>query len=539
VRAPGGLVPALGLLAALLAVGAGLDYGVKIYDEGLIAVGALRVAQRQLPVADFWTLYPPGSYLLLGALFHVLGPQLLWLRALHALFLVAIPGLAHRIAADATGRRCFARLAFAVTLVWVAGFRTTYGYPAVPATALCLGAVALLARGALVPARLAAAGGLLGAAALFRHDLGLYALAACAAGVALTARWGLAGPGPGLPARLAWLAGAAALPLLPGLFPLLRAAGPAALFDQLVAFPLQTYPRFRALPLPLPLVAFWLPAPGQGPAGSFFAGLADLLVYVPLLLAPAALAASLALERRQALAPAPGRAGVLLALLSLACAGPFRVRSLPDVQGWAMTTAALPLAVCSLAGARGLGPRAAPLARAALVAALAAFTLLSLHAWGDLVARRYLGPTLALDAPFARGIHLPGDQSGYRQLVAEIRARTPEGACIHSGLVDHDRAYLNDVLLYFLTARCVPHPYQDLHPGLVDRPAVQEEIARALERAAVPLVVLLDLVSEEPNESSAAQPGPDRLDAWLAQHYELHRDYGAYRLLRRRPARAP
>ncbi|NJN36392.1 MAG: hypothetical protein HC794_04210 [Nitrospiraceae bacterium] len=36
--------------------------------------------------------------------------------------------------------------------------------------------------------------------------------------------------------------------------------------------------------------------------------------------------------------------------------------------------------------------------------------------------------------------------------------------------------FVNDALLYFLTSRCVPHPYQDLHPGLVDRPAVQADV---------------------------------------------------------------
>lgn len=85
----------------------------------------------------------------------------------------------------------------------------------------------------------------------------------------------------------------------------------------------------------------------------------------------------------------------------------------------------------------------------------------------------------------------------------------------------------------------MPHPYQDLHPGLVDRPAVQREIAAALEREAVPVVVLLDLVSQEPNESAALRPGPDLLDAYLAQHYALARDYGAYRLLVRRGASGP
>jgi hypothetical protein len=313
----------------------------------------------------------------------------------------------------------------------------------------------------------------------------------------------------------------------------LWAAGPRPFWEQLVAFPLGTYPRFRALPLPVPLAAAWLPAPGEGRLAAAFAGLADLLVYAPLVLAPAAIAAAVARARRGALAPAPGRAILLLALLALGLAGLFRVRSQPAEQGWPMTVTALPLAVCALALARR------PLARAALALALAAFAALSLHAWLGLLARRHLAPTLALELPFARGIRLPGDQGGYRALLLDVRARTREGSCLHSGLVDHDRAYVNDALLYFLAASCVPHPYQDLHPGLVDREAVQREIARALEREAVPVVVQLELVSQEPNESAATRRGPDLLDAWIAEHYALARDYGAYRLLARRAPSAP
>ena len=54
---------------------------VNPYDESLILYGATRVARGGLPYRDFWTLYGPGSFYALGALFRLFGESVAVARA--------------------------------------------------------------------------------------------------------------------------------------------------------------------------------------------------------------------------------------------------------------------------------------------------------------------------------------------------------------------------------------------------------------------------------------------------------------------------
>src|SRR5262245_48132784 len=49
--------------------------------EGIPAVGAQRILHGELPYRDFWTMYAPGSFYLLAALFKLFGSHLTVARA--------------------------------------------------------------------------------------------------------------------------------------------------------------------------------------------------------------------------------------------------------------------------------------------------------------------------------------------------------------------------------------------------------------------------------------------------------------------------
>lgn len=55
--------------------GFNIDY--KIYDEGIAVYGAQRVADGDLPYLDFWTIYPPGQYYLLFIIFELFGFEII------------------------------------------------------------------------------------------------------------------------------------------------------------------------------------------------------------------------------------------------------------------------------------------------------------------------------------------------------------------------------------------------------------------------------------------------------------------------------
>ena len=50
-----------------------MDRGFDFYDEGLILVGAMRVAAGQVPHRDFYANYGPGQFYTLAWLFDLFG----------------------------------------------------------------------------------------------------------------------------------------------------------------------------------------------------------------------------------------------------------------------------------------------------------------------------------------------------------------------------------------------------------------------------------------------------------------------------------
>src|SRR6476620_512675 len=50
---------------------------LNIYDEGSILVGAMRVADGDIPHRDFFTLYGPAQFYVLATLFKLFSPSVL------------------------------------------------------------------------------------------------------------------------------------------------------------------------------------------------------------------------------------------------------------------------------------------------------------------------------------------------------------------------------------------------------------------------------------------------------------------------------
>jgi hypothetical protein len=71
-------IPFLLLLVSILFQVASLSRVLgNVYDEGLIDFGAIRVFHGQIPYRDFWTMYGPGQFYALAALFKIASPSVL------------------------------------------------------------------------------------------------------------------------------------------------------------------------------------------------------------------------------------------------------------------------------------------------------------------------------------------------------------------------------------------------------------------------------------------------------------------------------
>jgi hypothetical protein len=119
-------------------------------------------------------------------------------------------------------------------------------------------------------------------------------------------------------------------------------------------------------------------------------------------------------------------------------------------------------------------------------------------------------------------------------MVRSIQALVPPGRAIYVGVAHHDRIFINDPMFYFLADRPAATRYHELHPGLATTRPVQEEIAAELERRDVRYLVLMNFAAEpEPNQNSVSS-GVTFLDDYIAAHYAIAQQLGAYRIMVRR-----
>src|SRR5436190_8902458 len=231
------------------------------YDEGLMLYGAEQVTKGKLPYRDFWTLYGPGAFYVLGALFDAFGPSVAASRTLDAAYKTGIV-VASTLVLSLGCRWPLNIFSTGVILLLLMSIQQP-GFPIFPAVMMSLLALyvlsAPLAGSAWLRLRLLLGGALVGGALLYRTDLGLYALLACT--VALF----LAEPGSG-PRRLQpersrwiWAGTGVLLVVFPVMTALARAVPAYDLYQDLVRIPVQVYPGVRNLPWPEPDAIWFAP----------------------------------------------------------------------------------------------------------------------------------------------------------------------------------------------------------------------------------------------------------------------------------------
>jgi len=524
-------VPVWAWVAALLWIGLASDFGLGIYDEGSLLVGARSVAHGGVPSRDFWTAYPPGMFWLVGLAFRVFGEQIIVNRLLHDAIALGVCVAGYHLIATLVGRGRWPLVGFLSLALYVGAFRTPYGYPAV--LCLLLGFWSLLELfgngGAHSRRRLRRAGLAAGLCAILRYDIALYLVAASVGGglMLIVPPAGQAGRRREvLRAAIDYLSGFLG-PVLLAYGVLIALAGIGPVYAQLVEFPLRVFPRVRALPLDRPFTFLFTAPRTSWEATWFLIEFRRLLIYVGLVTAGVGAAFAL-IRTRRAVAP------LLLAvsLLALAFFNQFRVRS-DATHGWPLVVTALVVGTALLGWAIASQHRSVRVA--GWISAVAWAVVLvpgMVHLGWSRLHARYLEPTAAVDSPAAAGIRIAASE-GTNALLADLRTRAAGERFIFSGAVDHDQVVLNDALIYFLAGRQSPTPYPDLVPGVIDTEPVQRDIVQALEALNVRTIVLFDYVSSEPNDSSR-NTHVDILDRMLREKFRQVAQYQPYyRVLRR------
>ncbi|HEU4403570.1 MAG TPA: hypothetical protein VFT43_15840 [Candidatus Polarisedimenticolia bacterium] len=537
------LVAGLGAVICL----AGTGRRVNPFDEGLVVVASERVLNGELPFRDFFPLYPPGQYYAVAALFGLFGPAIITVR----LYCVAVRTLIALLIYLSTRKlagRMPAAACWGAGVLWLASYKA-YGYPTFPALLLVLLSLVILAScvdeastdGRRSNVRLGLAGGALGAAALFRHDLGAYGLLASLPSlVALMLRptSGAAGAS----RRRSVEAARRGSPYFAGL---ICAFGvPAAWFltrvpIREVIFALFTYPSTmyiatRRLPFP-PLFLYPFTRGVLGSTRMLLKNFHNLAFYSPLLFYSLGLVRVAAQIRRR------GREGFrdpdILRFAGIVLFGAMaynlgRVR-MDALHGIATVVPSYVVAMVLVKKAvEGSDPW-----RRVAAAGLTGVVLLSLTAPAASMPHPSLdGLRSALGAYPTRAGCLDAGPARHEAAVY-LRSVVPPGGRIFVGCSRHDLVFINETIIYFLAERLPGSRYHSLDPGITTTLEAQREIVAGLVRYRVEFIALSSEFenSGEANLSSVSS-GVTFLDDYIHSHYQAERRFGPFITIWKRSA---
>ncbi len=246
-------------VCCLLIIAIGLAIGLPRYlvnidfaDEGLLAYGAVRVMEGQIPYRDFVSLQAPLSFYTAAAMFKLFGTSLASLRVLGLSIHILIPVLIYAIGRQMAGRVICLAAAIPATVAGMPYFNFV-PFAAWHGVLATLIVVLLLLRASATGRDWWAfsAGVITALAIISRHDQGFYlSVAVLVYGLALKFAKSetIENQRPGQMLGL-WAAGTAVIILPLGIYWLACGAIPY-MFRQLVVFPLTRYAKTSSLPMP-------------------------------------------------------------------------------------------------------------------------------------------------------------------------------------------------------------------------------------------------------------------------------------------------
>jgi hypothetical protein len=516
----------------------------NIYDEGLVLTAAMRVLAGQIPHRDFYANYGPAQFYILAGLFKLFGPSLFVERIYDLVVRALTVSCVYAVCAFCC-RRWIAICAAAVAAMWLIGVRMTPASPVVPVSLLALVSSSLLppvfltkisAKCGLI------AGVLVGAAVLFRYDVGValffvhsFVIAAGTyvrlRGASKTLRgfWSVYWP---------YLLGFA-IPTLPLLTYYLIVAPVSPLIHDVIIYPATLYPRMRRLPLS------W-----------------NLAVYLPIIISLFSLLLLLLqrdkidrdtsvqqVSHQRDWRPFVATFAILVTVLYFK--GYVRISPL---QMYLSSLCSFPLLAVLLQNRSAFSKRirlfVLALASVIFLIAVGSTWRETRHLYverlsvvGNLLSSRRLPATsrnqwCATPSPLTKGLCFCPDTDRIQTIQFIVEHTSPDQK-LFVGLNRHDRIYGNDNLIYFATQRLPATRWSHFDPGLQNSYSVQVEMVRELEQNAPPYIVLDSEFEHfhEPNDSSK-RSGVTLLDDYLRAHYHPVEDFGDLSVLKRTPEQA-
>lgn len=446
------------------------NYGINIYDEGLVLVGGMRVLSGDIPYLDFWTIYSPGVYYF-SAVIQLFSEQI-WLHKFVSVvinFVIAIQ--LNSIFNLLTGRRNFA--VFIASIIFT-GFGLKYIDPA------SLGLmIALFSAGHTLKyfktsdeRHIFYSGLLIGLTSLVRHDFAVYLFIP----VLLSLLFDMNKE------NLLRKVGKLILGLLPAVlvYIILGAiVGYSNMIQQIIVFPLTEFSITRALPFPL----IWEARAISDSVSNYVFNLWLALVF---LLPPVLAILNYILYRRNKHASLFIYYGLLVLLFyNQALNRSDYSHLLPSLL------LSLPLLFAIVYSMQVQFYR-----RVAVIVVTIVLLLMPIGKKLKYAKQNYKGNTL-VKANLDRMdfIYIEPLQLAQFSYLAELNSKIIQGESTFIGLKNMKTIEVNNVLSYYILGLKPVVKYHELHPGIADRKSYQTELLYTLfEKNRY--VILLDMESK-------------------------------------------
>ena len=487
-------------------------------------LSALRILDGQIPYLDFWTIYAPGSMYATAAAFAVFGRNLIVSNLLgilvSALGVTLYYKLVSRVAS--VGAAAVAAFLFASAI-----YNTRYhlGLTSYPPAILCIWIGASRLADFVESGKrmsLLFAGISFGICTLFKHDLGFYACIAGAVTLSFAPVVGQHREALNRIKAIATLAIVVLTVLLPVALVFYFLAG-HDLIQDLVLFPIFDFPWARAESFP-PVIPYHITF--KPDLNTVYTTTWWAICNFPLFL----VVPSLPLLNRIRKKVQPGQAALII--FSLAGLPLFWHAAHVQTNTHANTLTAL----AALVGAAAFFSTRSIL-RFVPAALICLWFLILLAQPVYLLQERLRKGEEFVNLPHLAGIRAsPRDAAWMRRLDSAIQKAAPSDRAL---LVLSNR---NDVVVYcegvpyWLSDRKMITRYHELHPGVTDTFAVQQEMLSDLTAAALPVVVrehrFPNLERAKKRLAERLPVGATMLDDWIKTYYLPGQKFSKYEVLR-------
>lgn len=537
--------------AAVMALAAAL-YAL-FWTEGIhgwhALVGADLVLRGEVPYRDFWTMYFPGHFYLLAALFALFGKHVM-VSAVSATLISAIAaGTVHRLGLVLTGCRLLSLALgglFVAALFFSGYFRSLGTYP----PAITCAVIAMIA---FVHAlrdqsgrHWAWAGAFTGFAALFKHDVGAYAFVSITAGLlvhqlltgvpsgsrfySIVRPWGVC-------------AAMAAVPVAAVVLLLAPFSGPE-MFEQTIRFAAVDFKHTRSEYYPR-----WLPVGVWDADLSLrqraIRGAAYVSFALPMLVWAVGVLATLVAARRRAVLHAPLGVAFTTGWILHHFAAHVQVNT--HIVSLTLYAGALGTVAVLVACDRSSKTAQRRIVGAALIASLFWMGCLAVQPGDNLRWKIHSrSERVKLEGRTISGLYaFPADARNIARLQELVERHVPPDEAIFVGEHRHDIVISGKTYLYFALDRPVVGRFFELHPGVVDTAPAQDEIIRDLELRQTPLIILGKTMQDDAlyhalktHRVNLPDVGATNLDKYIGQYYDLLEQVGSFQVLLRRSSTA-